>query len=190
MDGEGRTVLHSSHITWPNALTVDLPTKTIYWADAKLHIIESSDYRGENRRPVLTSGVLHPFGMTVFENRLYWSDWNTLAIVSTGKDVSRNISQVEDGISAQEDQLTQNRTDVHSNLFYPMDLRVVHPVLQPWHPGGNPCARGSNGNGGCNFLCLLSAEKQQGYSCGCPTGTELSSNGIDCHSKLPELSSE
>lgn len=182
MDGENRTVLHSIHIKWPNALTIDLPTKTIYWADAKLHVIESSDYNGQNRRPVLTSGVLHPFGMTVFEDKLYWSDWNTLAIISTGKDVSRNLSEVEDGISAQEEQLTQNQTDVYSNLFYPMDLRVVHPVLQPAYHGGNPCRSGANGNGDCTFLCLLSAEKSRGYSCACPTGTELSSNGRDCHS--------
>lgn len=69
MDGTGRRVLHSLHLNWPNALTIDYPTGTLYWADAKLHIIESSDINGLYRRPIVTEGVLHPFGLTVFEDR-------------------------------------------------------------------------------------------------------------------------
>lgn len=186
MDGVGHTTLHSEHVTWPNALTIDLPTQTIYWADAKLHIIESSNYQGTVRRPILTSGVFHPFGISVFEDRLYWSDWFTLAIVSTGKEVSLNQSRIEDGISAQEDQLMQNQTDVQTNLFYPMDLRVVHPVLQPSYPGGNPCGTLMDGGGrrGCSYLCLLSAVEPSGYVCACPTGAVLSLNTRDCQSML------
>ena len=182
MDGLGRTILHSLHIIWPNALTIDLPSQTIYWADAKLHVIESSDYHGENRRPILTAGVLHPFGMSLFEDRLYWSDWNILAIMSVGKGMSRNLSQIEGGISRQENQLIQNQTNVQSNLFHPMNLRVVQPVLQPSYPGGNPCGPHSDGNASCLYLCLLSAVDQKGYVCACPTGTVLHSNQKDCQS--------
>ena len=182
MDGRGRILLHSTHITWPNALTIDLPTQTIYWADAKLHVIESSDYNGRNRRPVLTSSVHHPFGMSVFEDKLYWSDWSSQAIVSVSKDVPRNLILVEGGMSPV-DPLMQNLTSVYTNHFSPMDLRVVHPVLQPSYPGGNPCSRGGVRNGDCNSLCLLSAHEAQEFSCACPTRYEVSLNGLDCLSK-------
>ena len=179
MDGSQRLILHSEHISWPNALTIDFPTNTIYWADAKLHIIESSDVNGRNRRPVLTAGVLHPFGMTVFENRLYWSDWNTKAIVSTGKSVGRNTSEVMNWTSSQEAFLNRNVTDVHTDLFNPMDLHVVHPVLQP--SSNNPCGLD---NGGCVYMCLLSSVADEGYSCSCPTGIKLAPGGKNCQRKL------
>ena len=176
MDGTNRIILHSDHLSWPNALCIDYPTSTLYWADAKLHVIESSDINGLNRRPILTVGVLHPFAITVFENRLYWSDLNRLAIVSIEKDVGRNFSEIE---LAQEQQLSQNVTDVHVNLFSPSDLHVVHPVLQPGQD--NPC--GSD-NRGCEYLCLLSSETIEGYSCTCATGVKLAANGKNCQSKL------
>lgn len=179
MDGTNRITLHSEHLTWPNALTIDPPTRTLYWADAKLHVIESSDIDGRNRRPVLTLGVLHPFGLTVFENRLFWSDWNTLSIVSIAKSVvGVNLTQVEDRTSAQERLLTQNITDVMTNLFYPMDLHVLHPVLQPTSP--NACGEDKRG---CEYLCLLSSESTEGYSCACPTGRRLMEDGRGCESK-------
>ncbi len=177
MDGTDRRVLHREHLTWPNALTIDSPTQTLYWADAKLHIIESCHLDGSNRRPVLTEGVLHPFALTLFENRLYWSDWNTLSISSVTKGVGRNRSTIED---AEMLQLSQNATDVQANLFFPTDLHVVHPILQ--YSLENPCGRGQ-ANGGCEYLCLLSAEEEEGYSCACPTGIELKEDGKGCQGK-------
>lgn len=178
MDGRNRVVLHSEHLSWPNSLTLDHTTDTLYWADAKLHVIESSDINGMNRRPVLTRGVYHPFGITVFEDRLYWSDWYSLAILSTGKDIGRNISSLEDGVSAQEYQLSQNVSEVYTELFFPTDLHVVHPVLQ--FRESNPC---EVDNGGCEYLCLLSSEKEEGYSCVCPTGVRLMEDRKKCRSE-------
>ena len=180
MDGSNRRVLHREHLSWPNALTIDSPSRTLYWADAKLHIIESCDVDGMNRRPVLTEGVLHPFSITVFENRLYWSDWNTVSIVSVTKSVGRDWRRLEDPVVAQEQQLMQNATDIATELVFPMDLHVVHPVLQ--QPLANPC-QGEVPNGGCEYLCLLSAEVSEGFVCACPTGIELKEDGKGCRSK-------
>lgn len=182
MDGTNRVTLHSEHLTWPNGLTIDIPTSTLYWVDAKLHIIESSDIHGRNRRPVLTLGVLHPFAITVFENRLFWTDWNTRSIVSITKSViGTNLTLVEDDLSAQERLLTQNITDVQLNLFHPTDLHVVHPVLQPATP--NPCG---GDNRGCEYLCLISSESDDGYKCACPTGRRLMEDGRGCECKWVE----
>ncbi len=191
MDGTQRTTLITDHLTWPNSLTIDYPTNTLYWADAKLHIIESARIDGTNRRPVLTVGVLHPFGLTVFENRLYWSDWNTLSINAITK-TTFGANFTENGVSAQEMVLSQNATDVETGLFYPTDLHVVHPALQP--PCVNPC---DMDNGGCEYMCLLStgagpagsggeegaAAAAGGYACACPTGRRLMGDGRGCESE-------
>ena len=168
MDGHNRTVLHSVHIVWPNGLTVDYITKSLYWADAKLRIIESSFYDGSNRRPVLLESVRHSFAITLFENKLFWSEWETRSIFSTNKGVGHRVQQIK-----------HNVTEIETNLFRPMDLRVVHPLRQRSTP--NPCA---HGNGGCEFLCLLSAFAPEGYSCACPTGIELDSDGKNCKREL------
>ena len=75
MDGQNRTVIHDTDLMWPNALTLDFQTQILYWADANLDKIESSNTDGSNRRLLTTTSVSHPFDITVFEERLYWSDW-------------------------------------------------------------------------------------------------------------------
>lgn len=85
MDGKERVILHSDHLAWPNALTIDFATQTLYWADAKLLVIESSSIYGTNRRPIRTENLRHPFAMSMFEDELYWTDWQSKSIYSTDK---------------------------------------------------------------------------------------------------------
>lgn len=89
MDGKYPRVLIDD-VHWPNGITLDWPNGRIYWVDAKLQIIESAKITGKDRRVVLQDMVQHPYGIAVFEDRLYWSDWETASIEScnkfTGKD--------------------------------------------------------------------------------------------------------
>ena len=41
----------------------------LFWVDAKLHVIFTSDFNGQNRQVVLTSynNLVHPFSVAVFE---------------------------------------------------------------------------------------------------------------------------
>ena len=94
MDGKQRTVLHSQHLAWPNGLTIDYATHTLYWIDAKVLTIESSFIDGSNRRPIRMVGLRHPFALTVFENSLYWSDWQRKSIFTTPK-FSRSFSRLD-----------------------------------------------------------------------------------------------
>lgn len=84
MDGQGRIIIVSDpkYVAWPNGVTLDLVKEQIYWADAKLRHIMRSDYNGENVFTVVSSSkdLVHPFGLTVFEDRIYWSDWETEGI--------------------------------------------------------------------------------------------------------------
>ena len=85
--GFDRTVLvdltHSSQF-WPNAIFVDYTNDRIYWIDAWVDVIDSTDLHGQNRRKLAAqlhhSKGMHPFDFTVYGDTLYWSDWNTDSI--------------------------------------------------------------------------------------------------------------
>ena len=75
MDGKNRTVLHNTALIWPNALTLDYENQVLYWADAFLDKIESSNVDGSNRILLSTVGIDHPYGIAFFSNMLYFTDW-------------------------------------------------------------------------------------------------------------------
>lgn len=68
---------------WPNALTVSFETKEIFFGDAKLDYIGVCDFNGGNRKrlfgrdenPALKLKLHHIFAMAVWEDRVYWTDW-------------------------------------------------------------------------------------------------------------------
>ena len=82
MDGTSREVLHNTNLVWPNALTLDYDTQILYWMDARLDKFESSNADGSNRRLLSRTHIYHPFGITLYQNRFYWTDWQ-LNIVLT-----------------------------------------------------------------------------------------------------------
>lgn len=84
MAGLNRTVLvdltNSSQI-WPVAVFVDYTEDRVYWIDAYLDVIDSTDLHGQNRRKLSdsvhpTRNIL-PFDFTVYDDTLYWGDWNS-----------------------------------------------------------------------------------------------------------------
>lgn len=80
MDGKDRVeVISGETVRWPNGLAVDIYDQRIYWADAKTKAISSCDYWGKDVRTILHSHeyLKHPFSLTVFEERLYWTDWGS-----------------------------------------------------------------------------------------------------------------
>lgn len=82
MDGTGRHIIvQGGGLTWPNGLSVDYPSRKIYWTDARSDTIECVDIDGSNRRVVLQN-MTHPFGLDVYNGFIYWTDW-------TSKDIRR-----------------------------------------------------------------------------------------------------
>lgn len=77
MDGANRTLVHNTDLVWPNALTLDIETQTLYWADANLDRIESSSVDGSNRQLISQTGIPigSPFGITLMDsNSLVFTD--------------------------------------------------------------------------------------------------------------------
>lgn len=52
LDGSERKVIIEARLRWPNGITIDYSTETLYWVDAKQHVIESAQIDGSNRRVV------------------------------------------------------------------------------------------------------------------------------------------
>lgn len=55
--------------------------------DAKLNVISSCNYDGSDRRMILYSAdtLRHPFSITTFEDWIYWTDWDKMAVFKANK---------------------------------------------------------------------------------------------------------
>ncbi|XP_057339839.1 low-density lipoprotein receptor-related protein 4-like isoform X2 [Microplitis mediator] len=164
MDGSNRQVLISEKLIWPNGLAIDFEMKRLYWADGGMKSIEYIDLEGKGKPVRVHSDLPHPFGLVIYQNKVYWTDWDTKSIHRANKDTGSNSVVVRSEISGL------------------MDVRMFHRnrTVVP-----NPCGKD---NGKCSHLCLLTSKsiQPQRYSCVCPTGLilEPNSNKKQCR-KIP-----
>ncbi|XP_060530301.1 low-density lipoprotein receptor-related protein 6 isoform X2 [Cylas formicarius] len=153
MNGEmsTRKVIVSENIYWPNGITVDYENEKVYWVDGKLLFIKVMDYDGKNISTFLATGFEYPYAVAQFRNKLYWTDWKTMAIHFYERSVS--LKPIEILLTS-----------------HPMDIKVYDRQRQPLE--AHAC---ETDNGGCSHLCLL-APDQPYYSCACPIGIKLVDN--------------
>lgn len=180
MDGSNMTriLTHENDIAWPNALTIDYFTDRIYWGDAHLDYIASTDLEGRHKHVVLSGDkVPHVFAITLFEDYIYWSDWNLKAISRANKFTGHDFKVL--------------RNTTHR----PYDVHIHHPLRQLHYP--NPCGED---NGGCSHLCLLSPvpgvdASPDGYEdtkspvtsiCACPNQFYLANDNKTCVANCTE----
>lgn len=117
MDGSNfsQILTHEDDIAWPNALTIDYFTERIYWADAHLDYIASADLEGRHKHIVLSGeNVPHVFALTLFDDELFWTDWNLKAIVKSNKFTGKCYNGVDDFIHIQLKYLFVNLTIIFS----------------------------------------------------------------------------
>ncbi|XP_067627209.1 prolow-density lipoprotein receptor-related protein 1 isoform X1 [Eurosta solidaginis] len=163
MDGSNPQVIVRDNLGWPNALTISFETNELFWGDAREDTISVSDLDGKNIRLLLARSINpqlnlhHIFAIAVWEDKIYWSDWETKSIEYCNKYNGLNCSTLV--------------TIIHR----PMDLRVYHPYRQQQPSTPNPCL-----TAGCSTLCLLSPEAPY-YKCVCPNNFLLDKDGKSCH---------
>lgn len=70
--------------------------RRVYWTDAKLKMISSCDYYGRDTRIVIHSHhfLSHPFSLAVFEEKLYWTDWEREGVLTVNKFYGNDIKTV------------------------------------------------------------------------------------------------
>lgn len=154
MDGTERVVLVSENIVWPNGIALDVDMRKVYWSDAKLDKIEVTNMDGTERREILNENLPHVFGLSLFENYIYWTDWQRRTVERAHKVTGNDRSVVVDQFPEV------------------MGLKVVN--LREMR-GTNPCM---NKNGGCAQLCL---NRPKDYVCRCSIDFELTKNRRDCY---------
>ena len=89
MDSSNRRVIIRKKIQFPRGLTIDYSAQKIYWSDAYLLYIDKANYDGSNRQSIFTSPrqclLRNPLALTLYENKIYWTEWKTGEIRWTNK---------------------------------------------------------------------------------------------------------
>uniref|UniRef100_A0A8C5SH66 EGF-like domain-containing protein n=1 Tax=Laticauda laticaudata TaxID=8630 RepID=A0A8C5SH66_LATLA len=152
MDGSERSTL-VPNVGRANGLTIDYVKRRLYWTDLDTNLIESSNMLGLDR-DVIADDLPHPFGLTQYQDYIYWTDWSRRSIERANKTSG------------------QNRTIIQNHLDYVMDILVFHSSRQA---GWNECA---SSNGHCSHLCL--AVPVGGFVCGCPAHYSLNADNRTC----------
>uniref|UniRef100_A0A3B4B5F1 Low density lipoprotein receptor-related protein 2b n=1 Tax=Periophthalmus magnuspinnatus TaxID=409849 RepID=A0A3B4B5F1_9GOBI len=104
----------TTKLAWPNGITIDYTNDMLYWSDViSVHFYRYSDLDGRHRHTVYNGNLPHPFALTVFEDTVYWTDWNTRTIEKGNK---------FDG---------SGREALVNTTHRPFDIHVCHPYRQP-----------------------------------------------------------
>ncbi|XP_078354454.1 low-density lipoprotein receptor-like [Oculina patagonica] len=158
-----RQVLVNRDIVWPTGLTIDYSDERIWWVDARLGTVESTDLNGRDRKVTLRSlGVRYTFGIAVLQDSIYLTrESRGRRVLMIKKDDSSRVDRIARGLKG------------------PKGIVVYHQMRQPGAKGVNPCRRS-----GCSHICLLAPTdvRPDGYSCHCPQGSVLLQDQKTCNS--------
>ncbi|XP_004400395.1 PREDICTED: low-density lipoprotein receptor-related protein 8 isoform X3 [Odobenus rosmarus divergens] len=173
LNGVDRQTLVSDNIEWPNGITLDLLNQRLYWVDSKLHQLSSIDLSGGNRKMLISSPdfLSHPFGIAVFEDKVFWTDLENEAIFSANR-----LNGLEISILAE-------------NLNNPHDIVIFHELKQP--RAADACELSAQPNGGCEYLCLPAPQissPSPKYTCACPDTMWLGPDMKRCY-RAPQSTS-
>ncbi|XP_036394518.1 low-density lipoprotein receptor-related protein 2 [Megalops cyprinoides] len=144
MDGTNATAIITTKLEWPNALTIDYTTNKIFFADSHLSFLDYADMDGKNRHRAIAGSLPHPFAVTLFEDWVFWTDWNTHTVERAHKFTG------------------EGRVTMGNNTHRPYDIHVYHPYRQP--RSENPCKKSPFT---CSHLCLISPGGASS-TCECP----------------------
>ena len=197
MDGsDQRYIVNDRHLGWPNALTISFETNELFYGDAREDFIAVCDLNGDNRKIIASRSnnpsmnLHHIFSIAVWEDRVYWSDWELKSIEYCDKYTGLNCGTL--------------LTTIHR----PMDLRVFHPIRQRklrtsttaemlehiWKRKGDSKSKDSSFkkkvdsmnlkdntcvNHSCSGLCLLSPLAPY-FKCACPDNFILDTDQKTC----------
>ncbi|XP_068117072.1 low-density lipoprotein receptor-related protein 5 [Hyperolius riggenbachi] len=156
LDGTEREVLFTTGLIRPVALVVDNKLGKLFWVDADLKRIESSDLSGANRITLEDSNILQPMGLTVLGDHLYWIDRQQQMIERVDKTNGFQRTRIQGRIA--------HLTGIHA---------VAAPDVNEF--SAHPCTRD---NGGCSHICVAKGDGTP--RCSCPVHLVLLQNLLTC----------
>ncbi|XP_051901434.1 pro-epidermal growth factor isoform X2 [Pristis pectinata] len=147
-------------MTKVKTLTLDLIDKRLFWFQSDAENISSSirscDYTGGSVQIIKQSMHHWPFGLSLFAEHVYYSDWKTSTIRRANKYTGKDIVVISPTRS----------------FLPPADLKVVHPFCQPEAESGSQLSENDAGS-----ICKKSLE---GKHCKCEDGYVLSDDQKSC----------
>jgi hypothetical protein len=160
MDGGDRRTIISSDLSQPNGITIDYNLQRIFWTDSDLDRIQYANYDGTECMTLLTedNGLIYPFAVTTANGLLFWSDGRSNSIYAT---------HAEHGPEGDQGYFAEI---VHFPASIPYGIEALVSDRQP--VGNNSCEMNN-----CTHMCLMN---ELGYSCACPYGYGLETNGYEC----------
>ncbi|XP_073521420.1 low-density lipoprotein receptor-related protein 5-like [Phyllobates terribilis] len=156
LDGTEREVLFTTGLIRPVALVVDNKLGKLFWVDADLKRIESSDLSGANRITLEDSNILQPMGLSVLGDHLYWIDRQQQMIERVDK---------TNGLQ---------RTRIQGRIAHLTGIHAVE-TLDTKEFSAHPCSRD---NGGCSHICIAKGDGTP--RCSCPVHLVLLQNLLTC----------
>ncbi|KAK3082885.1 hypothetical protein FSP39_007983 [Pinctada imbricata] len=99
--GYNATSIITKDIRTPNGLTIDHKAQRLYWSDARLDKIERCDFDGNNREIIVTTIPQHSFGLALYGEYLYWTDWMRRAVVRANKHDGNIYTYLRKGLQRQ-----------------------------------------------------------------------------------------
>ena len=78
-----------------------------------IFFLRYSNLDGSNRHTILEGQVPHPFAITIFEEWMYWTDWNHKSVEKANRFTG------------------ENREILKNTTHRPMDIQIFHPLRQP-----------------------------------------------------------
>uniref|UniRef100_A0A2K5CE98 EGF-like domain-containing protein n=1 Tax=Aotus nancymaae TaxID=37293 RepID=A0A2K5CE98_AOTNA len=167
----------------PENLAVDWVNNKLYLVETKVNRIDMVNLDGSYRVTLITENlghprgiavdptvgktvvhggslIPHPFGISLFEGQVFFTDWTKMAVLKANK-----------------------FTETNPQVYYQTSLRpygvtVYHPLRQPY--ATNPC---KDNNGGCEQVCVLSHRTDNdglGFRCKCTFGFQLDMDERRC----------
>ncbi|KAJ8282634.1 hypothetical protein COCON_G00051530 [Conger conger] len=133
----------STDILTPNGLTIDHRAEKLYFSDGSLGKIERCEYDGSHRHVIVKAGPGTFFGLAIYGDFIFWSDWVRRAVLRSNKYTGGDMKVLRADIPHQPMGIVAVANDTNSCEVSP--CRAM--------------------NGGCGDLCLLTPNGTVNCSC-------------------------
>uniref|UniRef100_A0A3B4FER3 LDL receptor related protein 1B n=1 Tax=Pundamilia nyererei TaxID=303518 RepID=A0A3B4FER3_9CICH len=142
LTGKNIRIVISSDILTPNGLTIDHKAEKLYFSDGTLGKIERCDYDGSSRYVIIKSGPGNFYGLAIYADFIYWSDWARRSVLRSNKYTGGDTKVLRADIPHQPMGIIAVAKDTNNQL--------------------SPCR---HMNGGCGDLCLLTPYGRVNCTC-------------------------
>nr|XP_015214112.1 PREDICTED: low-density lipoprotein receptor-related protein 1B isoform X3 [Lepisosteus oculatus] len=158
LSGNNMQVIVSTDILTPNGLTIDHKAEKLYFSDGSLGKIERCEYDGSQRYVIVKSGPGTFFGLAIYGDFIFWSDWVRRAVLRSNKYTGGEMKVLRADIPHQPMGIVAVANDTKTCELSP--CRVM--------------------NGGCEDLCILTPDGRVNCTC---RGERVLLDGGRCVSK-------